>query len=173
MEEWKDIEGFENYQISSEGNARNAKNKKNLISSLMKNGYLRVTLYKKRKPYYKNIHKLVADAFIPNPDNKPCVGHKDCNKNNNRVDNLYWCTYKENNNHPITKKRRSETKKGQIPKANPPKQVFQYTLDGELVAIWPSTMECKKNGFNRANISACCRGERKIHMGYKWSYKPL
>jgi len=67
----------------------------------------------------------------------------------------------------------SESHKGVIPKSNPPKTVYQYTLDGKLVKIWPSTNECERNGFNQGNISKCCRGKRKTSNGYKWSYTPL
>lgn len=96
---WKDIEGYEGlYQISNLGK----------IKSLTKNCILKpsncrkykgVNLYKNGITKTKSIHRLVAIAFIPNPNNYPCVNHIDCNKENNNADNLEWCTYKQNNNH--------------------------------------------------------------------------
>ena len=90
------------YEISNLGRLR----KNNVIVDLKtnSNGYL---LCK-----FGLIHRLVALTFIPNPENKPCVGHKDCNRLNNNVDNLYWCTYSENVNHPITKQRMKKSMKG-------------------------------------------------------------
>lgn len=102
MEIWKDIENYEGlYQVSNLGNVKSLKTNKNLYysrSTRTKN-YLKVILVKNgtRKSYY--IHRLVADAFIPNFENKPIVNHKDYNPMNNKVDNLEWCTYKENNNY--------------------------------------------------------------------------
>lgn len=115
-EKWKDIEEYEGiYQVSNLGKVRSKDRLVNRIvrgafSEYMKRGsimtpnkigsnYLRVELSKdsKRKKYY--IHRLVAQAFIPNPNNLPCVNHKDGNKLNNNVDNLEWCTYKDNNVH--------------------------------------------------------------------------
>lgn len=72
-----------------------------------------------------------------------------------------------------TRQKMSEAKKGVIPKSNPPKTVYQYTLDGELVKVWPSVAECRRNGFNQGNISMCCNGKKKTYKGFKWSYTPL
>lgn len=101
MEEvWKDIEGYEGlYQVSNLGRVKNVN--KNIIkkSTELSRGYLRIGLNKhgKTKKFYP--HRLVAQAFIPNPKNKPCVNHKDCNPKNNCVDNLEWCTHKYNNSY--------------------------------------------------------------------------
>lgn len=96
---WKDIKNYEGlYKISNLGNVKSLKTNKNLYYSKSRN-YLRVSLNKNgiRKGYF--IHRLVAQAFIPNPNNYPCVNHKDCNGNNNKVNNLEWCTYKQNNSY--------------------------------------------------------------------------
>jgi len=96
---WKDIKGYEKlYQVSNLGNIKSLKTGKNLYYSKSKR-YLRVGLFKDKKRKGFSIHRLVAEAFIPNPNNYPCVNHKDCNGNNNRVDNLEWCTYKQNNDY--------------------------------------------------------------------------
>lgn len=108
MEEvWKDIKDYEGlYQISNTGKVKILS--KNTIKKTTKvpKGYLRVGLTKNGKTKYFYPHRLVAQAFILNPQNKPCVNHKDRNVKNNNVENLEWCTYKENNNYQDCQKRR-------------------------------------------------------------------
>lgn len=79
-----------------------------------------------------------------------------------------------------TRRKIAEAKKGEkhpmygkLNREDQSKQVYQYTLDGELVKVWPSTMECERNGFDKGAVSKCCNGERKKHKGHKWSFKPL
>ena len=127
--------------------------------ALQTNCYLFVRLCKPLKKFL--IHRLVAEAFINNPDNLPCVNHKDENKHNNHVDNLEWCTNKYNLNYGS----RNERIRNSLSK-----KVYQYTLDGEFVREWESTNECGRNGYNQGKIASCCRGEIKTHKGYRWSY---
>ncbi len=106
-EVWKDIQGYDIYEVSNLGNVRNKITNKQLYYSNSNNGYLRVGLFKNHKRTMYSIHRLVAETFIPNIENKPCINHKDCDKKNNKVDNLEWCTYKENNsykNHNLKRK---------------------------------------------------------------------
>lgn len=111
MEEiWRDIPGYEGlYEVSSYGSVRNLVTGKLIKSSLKKDGYSRVCLSKNGLRKCMNIHRLVAQAFIPNPDCFPQVNHKDENKANNRVDNLEWCTSKYNVNYGSAQKRRINT----------------------------------------------------------------
>lgn len=131
MEVWKDISGYEGYyQISNFGQIRSVpryithKTKgggfvnqyfkgKILKPTTTRNGYKMIVLSKDGKFKYQTIHRLVATAFIPNPENKPTVNHKDGDKSNNHVDNLEWCTSSENNSHAYRiglKKGRGKTK---------------------------------------------------------------
>lgn len=106
-EVWKDILGYEGlYQISNLGRVKSLprKNNKRIINkeiikvfTKLPNGYLKAGLSKNGKTKYYFVHRLVAEVFIPNLENKPCVNHKDCNKKNNCVNNLEWVTHKENN----------------------------------------------------------------------------
>ena len=96
---WKNIQDYDIYEVSNLGNVRNKITKKQLYYSNSNNGYLRVGLFKEHKRKMFAIHRLVAEAFISNIENKPCVNHKDCDKQNNCVENLEWCTYKENNSY--------------------------------------------------------------------------
>lgn len=102
---WKDIKGYETlYKISSFGNVkninyRNTGKERKLKCRKYKNGYVYVTLTKNKNTKTFLVHRLVAEAFIPNLENKKCVNHKDCNRSNNNIDNLEWCTHKENINY--------------------------------------------------------------------------
>lgn len=179
MEEWKDIKGYEGlYQVSNEGRVKSLnrkckkwngdrKVKEKIISFTNVSGYLKVTLFRNGIRHYYLVHRLVAEAFIPNPDNKPCIDHVNTVKTDNIVENLRWVTVKENINNPITKKKL----KRPMPKLR--KKVYQYTMDGKLVKIWNSTLNAGENGFNAGHVANCCRGEEKQHKGYIWSYKPL
>lgn len=155
-----DIKGFENYQITDDGRVWSKKNNK-WLKPKNNNGYFIVRLYSHNHSKFVLIHRLVAEHFIPNPDNKPCIDHINTIRTDNRVENLRWCTQKENVNNPISKERRRLTKC---------KNVYQYTIDDKLIKIWESTKECSRNGFNQGHIAECCRGERQKHKGYKWSY---
>jgi len=97
MEEiFKTIEGFENYSVSNLGNIANQKTGRILSISLYKNGYNKVNFSLNGKKYTKQVHRLVAKAFIENPCNKPCIDHIDNNKTNNNISNLRWVTKSEN-----------------------------------------------------------------------------
>ena len=105
MEQWKQIvidDEEYNYSISNEGNVRNDKTGRILKKQKDKNGYELVNLYKNGKMKTVYVHRLVAEAFIPNTDNKPCIDHINCVRDENRVENLKWCTHKENINNPLT-----------------------------------------------------------------------
>ena len=154
-----------------------------------KDGYLRVKLYKNKEKKTCKVHRLVAQTFLPNPENKPCINHKiegDEGKKINMVifnedgtinkekSTIEWATYEENNNYATRNERAgkaiSKVKKG-ITNGKKSKPVLQLSLSGELIREWPSTMECERNGFSSSHVSACCRGERKSHKGFRFMYK--
>ena len=116
MEIWKEIKGYEGlYEVSSEGRVRNII-KGNYLTFKSYNDYQRVGLCRHQKQKWFLVHRLVAQAFIPNPDNKPEVDHINCDRRDNRIENLRWVTSKENNNNPITRKNKSDCRVG-IPKS--------------------------------------------------------
>ena len=180
MEEiWKEIDGYPNYMVSNLGNVKSlervimkSNGKRQTIKETIrkgvkdKDGYLIVTLYDE----YHNmknikIHRLVAQAFIPNPNNLPEVNHKDEDKTNNNVDNLEFCTTRFN----LTYGNRL---KKVIEKIS--KKCYQYDLNKKLINIFPSTQEASKfTGICQSNITSCCRGEYKTTHGYIFSYQSL
>lgn len=178
---WKDIEGYEGlYQVSNLGNVRsldraidscyNSKQSikgKVKIQELKNNGYMRVTLCKDGKCKHYHVHRLVAEAFIPNPDNLPFCNHMDEDKTNNKSSNLEWCDAKYNQNYGTCRQRIREK---QINDPKRSKKVYQYTMDGQLVKIWESTKECERNGYSSGCISLCCLGKQKQHQGFYWLY---
>lgn len=178
MEEFKDIKGYEGkYQISNFGRVKSLWFGKEKILKPIEHsqGYLTVILYKNRKIKTIKIHRLVAEAFISNPHNYPCVNHKDENPANNCVDNLEWCTQKYNVNYGNCQQRRvakidwKEISRKRTEKLS--KTVLQYTKDGKFVREWSSTQECGRNGFNQGAVSLCCNGKLKSHKGYIWRHK--
>lgn len=111
MEEWRAVPGYEGlYEVSNKGNVRNVRRNKLLRLQKTNNGYIRVVLSKNRIKTGFQVHRLVALTFIPNPDNLPCVNHKDEDKINNSVNNLEWCTAKYNNNYGSRKDKVRDTK---------------------------------------------------------------
>ena len=128
---WKDINGFEGvYQISNHGRLKSFKKDKNgkiLKNTNKKGGYFSVVLEYKNNTKHTRIHRLVAESFIPNPNNYPCVNHIDGNKQNNNVENLEWCTYKQNFEH---------SKRIGLWEYNKPykcKKIKQYNLENEFL----------------------------------------
>jgi hypothetical protein len=169
MENWKDIEGYEGYyQVSDLGNIRNVrKNNKLMTCTRSKTDrdprfgdYLTVGLSKYNKRKTIKVHRLVAKAFVPNPNNKPEVNHINELKYDNRAINLQWVTESENQKVGTTSQRKRE-------KAIRP--VRQMTRSGELIKIWDSGISTREGGFDPRHVASCVTGDRKTHAGYRWS----
>lgn len=180
-EEWKTIEGFPCYKVSNLGRVMSYKNPKKpkLLRPRANNqGYMLLSLARgekwgegKGKGETVRVHKLVADAFIPNPENKCHIDHIDTNTKNNVASNLRWCTPKENANNPITKARHDKAAKEN---AKEKKQiVLVYDENLQIQSAFTSTADAGKLGYNQGNISSCCMGVLKRYLGLIWSYTPL
>lgn len=173
-EQWKNIEGYEGlYQVSNEGRVKslgNNKTRKEKILKSVKNtrGYLTVQLWKDGKPVMKLVHRLVAEAFLGNPQNSPQVNHKDETPTNNNVNNLEWCDAKYNINYGTGNQRRAEKLLNHQDLSKRVDQIDPIT--GEVVRQWKSTAECGRNGFDQRNVSKCARGKYKQYKGYIWKY---
>ena len=167
------------YKVSNLGkilslNYKNTGKAELLKPSKTKDGYFQVILYKNGESKTCRVHRLVAEAFLENPENLPEVNHKDENKKNNFVflnedgsvdkkrSNLEWKTHKDNINHG--------TRNERVAKANS-KRVLQFSLSGELICEYPSIRECGRNGFDQGAVCRCCNGKRKSHKGFRFMYK--
>lgn len=159
MEIWKDVPDYEGiYQVSNYGNVR--RDGKHLKPGIGSHGYPLVVLSKGGKTKSFTVHRLVASAFLPNPNNMKCVNHKDESRTNNHVDNLEWCSFKYNNAYGTRLLREISTKSQRV----------EQWKNGVLVKVWSSTREAHKNGFVSGCISLCCNGKRKSHKGYEWRW---
>ena len=180
-------EPYENYQVSNLGRLMSLNYKRTGKSELLnpykrKDGYLQVALCKNKIPQDFLLHRIIAETFLPNPDNKPCINHKIDTEEGRKMNMVFfnedgsvdekkstieWCTPKENNNYGSHAERiRKANTNGKLSK-----RVLQFTLTGEFIREWTSVMECGRNGFNRGHVADCCRGERKSHKGFLWKYK--
>ena len=175
------------YQVSNLGrfknlNYRNTGKAELLNPGTNKDGYLQVCLSKNGEYKMCLFHRLIAETFLPNPENKPYINHKiegDKGKKINMVifnedgtvnkerTTIEWCTPKENNDYG--------TRNERVAKANTngirSKPVLQLSLSGDLIREWPSVGECGRNGFNKGAVAACCRGEKPQYKGFRWEYK--
>ena len=174
-EVWKDIEGYEGlYQVSNLGRVKRLAGKcrvkggertvpEKILKGDIRSGYRRVQLCKEGVWERLLVHRIVTNAFIPNPDNLPCVNHKDENPSNNNVENLEWCTHKYNSNYGTSPDRIGEKLS---------KKVYQYSKDGTFIREWKSLHEIRKElGYNESCICLCCNGKQYSAYGYKWSYR--
>ena len=137
-------------------------------------GYFRLQLWKNGEYKMCSVHRLVAQTFLPNPENKPEVNHIDEDKTNNFVflnedgsvdkekSNLEWVWHIDNMNHGTRNERAAKALS---------KPVLQLSLSGELIREWESTMECGRNGFSQSAVSECCNGKRKTHKGFIFQFK--
>ena len=166
MEHWKAISGYEGlYEVSDLGRVKSLKYGKERILKPGSggDGYLNVALCKDGHVKGKLIHRLVAEAFIPNPNNLETINHKDEVKTNNTVSNLEWMSQRDNNNYGTRNKRARETLSKQV-------QMFDKKT-GELLATFPSTNEAAGvTGIAQGSISKCCNGKIKSAGGYVWRY---
>lgn len=168
----KRIENYPNYAVDKFGNVyslpRRFKPRTLKLKEHVNNrGYLMVNLYNDNGPCpHKLIHRLVAEAFIPNPKNKPEVNHKDGNKTNNRVENLEWVTHLENIQHSI----KLGTAYQNMPGFNNGrgKTIAQYDLNGKLIKIWGSARQIQKIlGYPHSNILSSIKRDGTAY-GFKW-----
>ena len=170
---WKPIKGYEGlYEVSNFGNVRSLKRNttegKVLKQGWHTRGYSNVSLSKGNNHKTRSIHRLVAETFIPNPNNLPEVNHKDGNKKNNCVENLEWVTRIENVLHSME----TGLKKPIFNNPLRSKAVNQYSLDGILLQTYPSTGEAERQtGVRHGNISKCCNRQTPTAGGYKWKYE--
>jgi len=193
IEIWKDISGYEGiYQVSNLGNIKSLKRKgvpqnRVLEPYLYNGGYYRIGLNKNGKTIKYSIHKLVAEAFIPNPDNLLCVDHINTIRTDNNVNNLRWCTHQENMNNEITKinlsdskigdknpfyeKHHSEYSKNKMSETRKIK-IIQCDKYGLFIKEWDSAKDAgDKLGIVPTLITRVLKNKRKHTGGYVWRYK--
>lgn len=182
---WKDIKGFEGrYQVSNMGRVRSldmtwltynwkrqglmeCKRKGKILKPKTKrNGYFSVCLRDGVRKEFHSIHRIVAETFIPNPNNLPQINHKDEDKSNNRVDNIEWCTAKYNSNYGTRKARIREY---HIKSVMTP--IIQYDMDGNVINTFESLSEAERmSGVSSIDIAGVCKGRRASAHGYIFKY---
>lgn len=164
MEQWKTIiyNGIiTNYSVSSSGKIKNNKTNRELKQQ-NQNGYLHCTISVDGMPKRCRVHRLVALAFIPNPENRPFVNHIDGNRTNNCIDNLEWVTAKENAEHAVKSGLRQHGRN---------RAVVQYTMSGERLLVFQSITEAAiETNSSGAKIVLCCQRKRRSTNDYQWRY---
>ena len=162
MEEWKDVKGYEGlYKISNKGIVINNRGIPIKAKDNGK-GYLRFNLSKGNRNYSTvYLHRVIAEAFIPNPNNYPEVNHIDEDKQNNKISNLEWCSIRYNRLYGTRIKRYSEKNK---------KKIIGTNIENKKTIYLDGVIDCIQYGFNKSAISNCLQGLSKSSGGYMWSY---
>ena len=156
---WKVSDLYPNYEVSDQGEVRNAKTKKLLSLKKKIRGYVYVHLHQDGKSKVVTVHRLIASAFIPNPNNLETVNHINYIKDDNRVENLEWMSYSENSGN-------------KNPDKIVRKQIEQLDLNGNILAEFDSISQAAKElQINRGNINQVCLGKLKTAGGYIFRYK--
>ena len=156
----KDIQGYEGvYAVTSCGKVYSYKSKKFLSLGKRRDGYLQITLHKNDKQKTYRVHRLVAEAYLPNPEGLPQVNHKDENKENNALPNLEWCDQKYNMNYG-----RSKEKAGKALS----KPVFCVELNKTFDGVRAAAREL---GLDQSRIGKCCTGKQKTTGGFHFRYQ--
>lgn len=170
----KKIDNFENYFITDKGIVFSSYfNKVKILKyGKSKDGYCTVQLWKNKRGYTKRINRLVAEAFIPNPENKPEVNHKNGIKTDNRVKNLEWVTRSENMKHLYTVLGLKGINLGKFGINSTRRKEILQIKEGKIInSFWGSGEAKRKTGINSGHIIDCCNKKRKTAGGYKWKYK--
>ena len=191
IEQWRtavyDGEVYEGlYKVSNLGkilslNYRNTGKAELMTPVEDKGGYFQVGLSKNGNMKMCYVHRLVAETFLENPENKPCINHKIEGEKGKKINmvifnedgsidkertSIEWATYEENNNYGGHNERISKT----MTNGKLSKRVLQLSLSGDLIREWESTQECGRNGFNQGNVWSCCNGKQKTHKGFRFMY---
>lgn len=161
-EEWKPVAGYENlYSVSNLGKVKslnyNHTGKEKILKSNKVNGYLQVTLFKNGKGKTFKVHRLVATAFLPNPEGLPEINHRNENKTNNCVSNIEWCSRRYNMRYGTRNKRQAASMTNH-PALSKAVEASKYSDFSEICLRFPSTSEAGRNGYSLSAVSRCCRG---------------
>lgn len=166
IEEWKPIKGYTGYEVSNLGRIKSAKYKteRHLKQYCNRSGY--ITAHLSNGKHAKNVlvHRLVAEAFIPNPGNKPCVNHINNDRADNMVENLEWCTPKENSEWMVACGRQSHMGSPNV------RPVIAKNINTGEEKRYRSMNATGKDGFNISNVWKCCEGMLKTHLGHSFKY---
>ena len=170
------IDGFPNYYVTETGDIYSINylntGRVHKLTPINNKGYLKICLSNNGKYKFFQIHRLVAEAFIPNPENKPQVNHKNGIKTDNRVENLEWVTCKENIIHAFRVLGKKFPPRIQSGYKHPRAKIVLQIKDNIIIAEYLSTREAhRKTNINQGHISECCLGKRNKAGKFQWRYK--